>query len=276
MSNDNNAEFIFGAGASSVTGMTVTYTPGQMPVSVLPPNYSLYTPDLNQVERWLGRPIRKRGKFAFVTAESFARYLNEHKTEDTRVFADIDCCTASFKGVLNFHGKEPSFGDHECTLALSPTREWTDLLAHDQAEFTQVEFAAFLEERTTLFATPSGADLLELIQTLEAKADVRINQAVKLQSGAIKVRFDEDVTIRGGGTGQQAGEMELPSTLTLNVQPFEGAALMSVAARLRYKIGDRKIILFYKLINPHLIVRQVANDVVSTILAETGIEPFMV
>lgn len=276
MSNENNnSEFIYQAGMTAAEPVMITYTSNQFPCVVLPPNCNMHPVPLDHVERWLGRPVRKRGSFSFTTAESFARYINEHKTEDTRVFADINCDGANFKGVLNFHGKEPSFGDHYCMLTLSPTQEWTELVNNDGNEMSQTEFASFLEENAMLFATPSGADLLELIQTLEAKADVRINQAVKLQSGAIKVRYDEDVTLRGG-TGQQAGEMELPSMLNLNVVPFEGSALMSVTARLRYKVTERKIILFYKLVNPHLVVRQVANDVVNLILSKTGIEPFMV
>jgi len=276
MSNENNnSEFIYQAGMTAAEPVLITYTGTQFPYVALPPNHQLHSPELKRVEEWLGRPVRKRGSFSFTTADSFARYINEHKTEDTRVFADINCRDASFRAVLNFHGKEPSFGDHVAIFALSATKEWVELMDNNENEMSQTEFATFLEENAMLFATPSGADLLELIQTLEAKADVRINQAVKLQSGAIKVRYDEDVTLRGG-TGQQAGEMELPSALNLNVVPFEGASFMSVTARLRYKVTERKIILFYKLVNPHLVVRQVANDVVNLVLSKTGIEPFMV
>ena len=62
---------------------------------------------------------------------------------------------------------------------------------------SQVDFATYLEDNAALFTDPKGADMLELIRNLEGHANVSINQAVKLQTGAIKLTFTEEVELQG-------------------------------------------------------------------------------
>src|SRR5690606_11399767 len=84
--------------------------------------------------------------------------------------------------------------------------------------FSQTEFALFLEDNERVFQSPSGADLLELVTTLEGKNNVRFNTAVRLSNGKAKLDYEEDVELRGGvGTGQ----IEVPTELICKIIPFE-------------------------------------------------------
>lgn len=270
---EDNNKTILDAGAALAEFEKIVPNGLSVPVAVVPDGYEVKIPNMSQVEQWLMAPLRKKGTFAFADAESFIRYVNEHKNEDTRLFASIEDTGADFYGTLNFHGKEPSFNDHKCAMSLTPTREWKVWTGQNEKTMSQVEFATFLEDNADMFTTPSGASLLELVQTLEGKHNVAVNSAVKLQTGAIKFSYTEEVVLRGVSSNQ-AGDMEIPQILNVTITPFEGTAPYALKARLRYKIDNRKLTFWYKTIDAHLVVRAVCADLLQNIEKQTAIQPF--
>jgi uncharacterized protein YfdQ (DUF2303 family) len=243
------------------------------PIIVVPTGYKTEVPSVERVEAWLVNPLRKKGEFHLSELDSFIRYFNEHKTDDSRIFATITDTGAYFEGVLNFHGKQPAFGDHRCTLKLTPTHEWNVWLTNNKVKMTQADFAQFLEDNADMFTEPTGANLLEIVQTLEGKSHVNISQAVKLQNGQLKLTYTEDVELKGV-TSAQAGEMILPMILNVGIAPFQGVTRYAMKARLRYRIENRKITLWYEVIDAHLFVRDVCNGVLTAMEKQTGITPF--
>ena len=250
-------------------------TAGGAPLAIIPKDYKAEIIDLAKIEAYMPKPFRKKGTFAMGDTDSFVRYFNEHKAPASRIFADVDDSGGSFKGVLNFHDAEPAFGDHIVTFALEQTLEWKRWTAANKVRMSQVEFATFLEENSQLFADPKGADLLELIQTLEGKSNVSINQAIKLQNGQLKVQYVEEVELKGISS-TQAGTMVLPTILNVGIAPFHGTKPYAIKARLRYRIESRKITLWYETIDAHLIVREVCKQVVALIVEKTEVTPFAV
>lgn len=248
---------------------------GKAPVFVLPKEHRAEILDLGRIEPWLGRPTRKRGNFYFGTVESFVRYFNEHKDKNSRIFAVVCDSGAKFVGMLNFHGEEPSFNDHACHHVLQHTQEWRTWIDHNRQPMSQAEFASFLEENADLFVQPAGADLLELIQTLEAKQHVHYDSGMKLQNGTIRLRYSEEVELRGCPSGTQSGDMELPALVTASIVPFEGVSQYEVKARLKYKLDSRKVSFWYEAIAPHQIIREVVNNLLRQIEEDTGIKPFI-
>jgi uncharacterized protein YfdQ (DUF2303 family) len=245
------------------------------PVIVLPEGDTQIL-KLEDIEPWLERPKRKRGLFKFEDVDSFIRYFNEHKTEDSRIFATIRDNAVQFEGELDFHGDKPEFREHKCSVALSPTLEWKIWTDNNKKQMTQAQFAQFLEDNADLFSEPKGTDLLELVQTLEGKSHVNITQAVKLQNGAVKLNFTEDVELRGGATSEKPGDMVVPNKFKVSITPFVGVGYYSMEARLRYRIADRKISFWYETVAAHLVIRTIAGEVLSQIEAKTKVAPFKV
>lgn len=243
------------------------------PLVVIPAGHRAEILKLSEVEQWLHAPIRKKGAFAFGDLDSFIRYFNEQKNEDSRIFSNVTDTGASFEGIINFHGAEPDFNDHKCTHTLTPTLEWTVWRENNKAQKTQTAFATFLEEHEDMFVDPKGADLRELIQTLEGKSHVNIAQAVKLQTGAIKLTYNEDVELKGQ-IASQTGDILVPTMLKVSIAPFVGTARYEMEARLRYRIDNRKIVFWYETVAPHLVVRAIASDMLNVIKKQTGLEPF--
>jgi uncharacterized protein YfdQ (DUF2303 family) len=270
----DNLKIILDAGAATAGIHGIIPDGKTVPLSTVPEGYQLRIVPVEDCEQWLTKPLRKKGTFIFTDVDSFIRYFNEHKSPtESRIFAVIRDAQASFRGVLNFHGTEPSFNDHACVFALTPTLEWQTWMGHNAVHMTQCEFAAFLEVNADVFTDPTGADLLELVQNLEGKSHVNIAQAIRLKNGAVKISYNEDVVLKGQSLSQ-AGEMEVPSILKLSIAPFEGIAPYPMQARLRYRIAEQKITFWYETIGAHLVVRSIAADVLRTIAKLTGVEPF--
>ena len=246
------------------------------PAIVGPEGTQLTIPCFKEVEAWFDHPTRKRGTFSFADVDSFVRYFNEHKEPDSRIFAKIEDSGASFSATLDFHGEGPSFNQHVCATSLRSTHEFTVWCASNRKVMTQAQFAQFLEDNAEMFRDPAGADLLELIQTLEGKSNASISSAIKLQNRAIKFTYNEDVELKGGISGTQAGDMTLPGVITAAFSPFDGTGVYEFKARLRYKIAERKLSFWYEAINLHLVVRAIASDVLLLIEKQTGVQPFKV
>lgn len=192
------------------------------------------------------------------------------------ITASISDTTAGFRGVINCNTHNgPDWGDFTCGFCLQPTKEWQVWTGYNQKPMSQAEFALFLENNADMFKEPSGADLLELVQTLEGKSNATIKSAVRLPNGQLNVSISEEITLRGVTSNQDA-TMELPTILKVNLMPFHGTGIYDLVARLRYRVGDRKLTFWYETVNAHLVLRQVASDVLLQIEKATGIQPYKV
>ena len=210
------------------------------------------------------------------TPESFADYVNLFKIEDTMIFACVGNQGATITAVIDYHldAVTPRRCAHWCTCKLAPTVEWNRWMAANGVPKAQLDFAEFLEENQDLITSPPGAELLELVQTLEGKNHVRFNSAVRLPTGRISLAYEEDVELRGGVTPDK-GKVEMPPIITAGIAPFEGLDKYLVTARLRWRIADRKITFFLNTVNPHRIVRDAVNGVLAMVEEKTMIKPIL-
>ena len=274
MSAENNIQAAIDAGRMLNQVQNIPLAGAMVPVVIRPDGTVIYA-QLAELEKFLPAPLRKRGSWAFGTVESFIRYVNQHKESDAAIFATITETGARFTSTLNFHGKVPSWNDHVATHALTPTVEWQRWLGANGKRMTQAEFATFLEENSDLFITPSGADMLELVQSLEGHSNVAFNSGIKLQNGAIKLSYDEEVTLKGQ-VASVPGSLEVPKLLEAGIEPFNGTGKVKVAARLKYRIESRKVSLWFETIDAHKIVRDICDSIIAQITEKTGIQPFIV
>ncbi len=122
-----------------------------------------------------------------------------------------------------------------------------------------------------MFRSPSGADLREMVLNLEGHCNARYNSVVRLQNGAVKMNYEEDVELRGSH-GEATGALELPGEFLCGIAPFEYVGPYEVRARLRYKLSERRMSFWYETITPHLIVRDAAQTVLKNVEEATGIK----
>lgn len=227
------------------------------------------------VQQFLPHPRRIKINIQFSTVESFTRYINDFKNSETRIFARATGLTPPpyFVAIIDYHNAaSPQWCEHRATYAPQITEEWKRWMDMNKKTFTQSEFATFLEENEDLVVNPPGAALLELVQDLEAHAEIRCNQAVRLQNGTVRVAYDENVTIKGNET-TQAGNITFPSELLVALPLFDPELAYKVRCRLRYRISDRRLSFFFEAVDVHLIVRDAVKDIVAQISESTSIVP---
>jgi uncharacterized protein YfdQ (DUF2303 family) len=243
-------------------------------------------------------PSRIEQNVVLIDAGSFIEYVNRFKDADTLIFCEVnDASTpsqtglvanppsaASLTAVLDYHKvgiglNVPRYCVHTCTLQLRQTVEWQTWRSKNAVRFGQVEFATFLEDNQHLFnavrkedSTLKGAELLELVTTLHGKRDVKFDTSVRLQNGASKLTYVDDVDVRGTSA---AGSIELPSIINVGMSIFEGGQPYKVDARLKTRVEGRQIQLWYETIQMHKIVRDSIRDVVKLVAEKTSITPLL-
>lgn len=239
---------------------------GRFHVSVTPAGADLHVIDLETHREALReRPRRKTGQFVVNDAASFIKYLDRHGTADTEVWADSE--KMSVQAYLNGHGTEPGHHDHALTLVLRATPAWVAWRDSDRKMLSQVTFAEHVEDRLLDITEPSGATMLELAQTFQAKRQLAFESSKALSSGEVQFEYREQVDATAG----KAGRLQIPQSFTLGIAPFYGSPAYKVTARLRYRIDGGKLTLGYTLDRPEDVLEAAFGDVLSDI--DAGIDP---
>lgn len=238
-------------------------------------------------------PRRIKQSPNFIDAGSFVEYVNRFKTDDSLIFANVTETSATMTAVLDYHKPEnarPDYCQHRATFTTLPTPEWAAWLKANRQPMDQVTFATWLEDNLNLFVqpkdstgkpdktVPSGAELLELVQTLHGHQNARFNTQVRLQTGAYSVNYEEDVDVKGSVSG---GSIELPKLIMGGFAIFQGGDAFQIPARLKVRVTERKMMLHFETIGvPQLIRDNLIGDeehpgIVRKIATKTEIMPLL-
>lgn len=223
-------------------------------------------------------PARISRKVTLLEAGSFVEYVNRFKTDDTLIFATVSETGAKFMAMLDYHGAapalKPAYCAHVAEFEAIQTPEWKIWKSVDRTPLNQVAFATFLEDNAGLFVEPNGAELLELVRSLHGHKNARFNTSVRLNNGAYSVGYDEDIVVKSSNT-TTSGELELPPVIKAGMSVFQGADAYEIPARLKTRIEDRRLVLFYETIALHKIVRESILLLVKQIADGTDIIPLL-
>jgi uncharacterized protein YfdQ (DUF2303 family) len=228
------------------------------------------------IEPYLEAPRRVKANVVLATLESFIQYVLEFKKPWTKIFAVVKSSPPKFQAIIDYHDEEdnPGWCEHRAAYAPEFTSEWSRWMAANAKRMQQVEFATFLEENQDLIQAPPGAELLELVQNLEGKNDIRCTSAIKLTNGKVKMAYEEDVELKGT-VSTVAGEITFPNELMVAIAPFDGGAAYRIRCRLKYRIENRKITFWYECVDVHLIIKDAVKGITDTITEKLGITPLL-
>ena len=238
-------------------------------------------------------PVRIKEVVEILEAGSFVEYVNRFKNDDTLIFCDVQESGVTFEAVIDYHHapqyeKAEKAGDttisitpgpehcsHRVVFAAVETPDWKVWKAANRQQMTQLAFAEFLENNQQLFVTPKGADLLEIVRTLHGHTNARFNTLIRLDNGAHSVGYDEDVKIVGGGSNSKSGEIKLPPVIEAGFAIFQGVPAYKVKARLKARIEDRGLKLYFETIQLPNIIRESIMLLVEQVAKETKIVPLL-
>ncbi len=226
------------------------------PIIVLPPGWQV-----EDLSRFLEHPTRKKGTVTLQETRSFIDYVKRHKTSATAVY--IDRKIQKVTAVLDDHDPEGAVLGHSghrdflAVLPITTSRQWRAWMAHNGGEKDHGALAQFIEDRLDDFTDPPGAEMMELMLSLEAKTSVSFRSGVRLDTGAFSFAYDEEVH----GTAK-AGALEIPSQFIIAIPVLakeDPANLTKITVRLRYRLRD-KVLAFTLLVRNHEEILEQAID----------------
>lgn len=270
-------EFIMHDDKSEVASIIETATAAATPAAVtidghpvawqhvLPAGYETQVTDL---EPYAPNPRRVRGTVNPATADALIAYLTRFGDERTTIWVHptsgrieavlddhhprIQSTQQTDDAIIQTHVAEiAGHGDHRAVLELQHPPEWVEWLNHDGVSFDQTDFAEFIEANAKEIREPAAADVLELAQSFHAVSSATFRSAKRLKDGQTQFQYDESITATAG----QSGDMTVPNELKLAISPFVGEIPYEVTARFRYRVGNGKLSLSFKLDRPDEIVR---------------------
>ena len=122
----------------------------------------------------------------------------------------------------------------------------------------QIEFGLFLENNIHCIAAEgnavSGAELLAMVLAFEETRKSEFKSVQRLQDGTMAFAFADE---QSGG-----GKARLPEEITLGIQPFRNGDFYQIKARVRYRIKDGALTLWYELINPEKVIESAFNSTI--------------
>lgn len=197
--------------------------------------------ELRSLEDYLKAPARARANVKILDQASFVDYFNRFKIDGSAIFADRS--GFKFAAVIDYHVRDaPAFGSHRLVYECPRSKEWQTWVGCNDKPMSQADFALFIENNIVDIRSPPAAEMLEAARSLSTKRKVEFVSAVRLADGAQSFTYNETVE---GVTSK--GNLQIPETFTLGIPVFFGGQPYEVTARLRYRMPEGRLSLWYSL-----------------------------
>ena len=208
-------------------------------------------------------PARATGTATVNSIDSLVDLINRHKTDSTAIFGDPDWKKPTITAVIDYHRIDhtPDFLGHRIGYSFPLSDEWAAWMAINGKRMNQTEFAEFIEDHIAECASPTPAeiddykalfsttvawpnDLMQLSRGLQVMADIRVKNAVTLQTGEAQITFEEMHKDAAGGA------LVVPGIFILAIRPFFDGEIARIPVRLRYRLLDGKVNWIMQLFRP--------------------------
>jgi uncharacterized protein YfdQ (DUF2303 family) len=267
MINDNenvhNAAAILAAGTSLAGAQKSPLNDG-VPFVVVPEGY--------KVEHVFERdenPARAIGTVKMRDANSFVNYFNRQKRAESLIYASLD--PAKILGVIDDHRAYnteftnedgANWRAYRVEFAVPASREWKVWTGKDRKALNQLEFAELIEDNLPDIVTPDGSTMLSVALNFEASKEGNFVSAARLQDGSTNFVWKEDINATGN-------KIAMPSQITLEIPVFENGQPSPVEARIKYRVKDGNLTIWYELVRPHKVLEAAFRSIWSQIEEQT-------
>lgn len=199
-------------------------------------------------------PRRIKEAVKVTTARSFIKYVADFNTDYTAVFADLK--GEKFTAVMDYHDpvNGPAWCEHKVHYSCPTDSRWKTWLEQDGKAMSQTNFAIFIESNLIDIVSPSGAEMLTISKELQAKKKIDFKSGQDLSNGDVQFTYNEQTT-------GSAGQMEIPQEFKLGIPVYEGGAKYEVTARLRYRIQEGVLTMWYDLLRPERMAEDAFQEV---------------
>lgn len=239
-------------------------TDTSIPSVVIPSSFNVAS-----LEEFQLSPSRIRQNANLISPGSLIAYITRFRDERSVVFADKT--KTRIVAVLDFHKNAESahWGEHKAVYSCPFSDEWKAWSACDSNKMDQIQFAEFLENNINCVAPisdnysgPSGTELLEMVLAFQETRKVEFKSVTRLSDGTRQFTFNDDKT--GGGN------TKIPEKICLAISPFHNGTKYQIDVRIRYRLRDGELVLWYELIEPKKIIEDAFQEIVVDMEAQLG------
>lgn len=225
------------------------------PYVIVPNGY-----EVRDIENTLERPMRKRGTVVMNDATSFIDYFKTHNMA-SRIYGQVE--PPKFVAVLNDHRKdEPGWGDHRAEYNCPLSKEWKEWKGFAGKAQDQIAFSEFIETHTPDIHSgapeePSGAVMLEVATSFKAQKKVNFASGQRLDNGQVDFVFQEEIQ----GSAGAKGHIKVPERFYIAIPVFEGGSPYRIEAKLRYRLKDGSLSMWFDLVRDHKVLEAAFMDI---------------
>lgn len=232
------------------------FTPGDsdIPLLALPVGSKV-----ESLEQYLPIPSRVKRDFTAGSEESFIHYVDRWKGPHSAIFADGK--NRKVVAILDEHvdAGAPSWCSHKATYPCLFSRQWRAWAERDGKEANQGAFLEFVEDHLDDFKSPGPMEMLQII------AEFRV---VRRQSfGSSQVLSSGEVDFTYSNLNNTEESIKVPEIFEIGIPVFERGPRYKVKVRLRYRITEGKLSLWYQIIDPDRYIEDAFEQVCETIHA---------
>jgi uncharacterized protein YfdQ (DUF2303 family) len=216
-------------------------------------------------------PARAAGLVKLRDANSFVAYFNRQKRPESLIYASLD--PAKILGVIDDHRAfdAATVGEHDganwrgyrVEFAVPASREWKTWTGKDRQPMTQLELAELIEDNLPDIVTPDGSTMLSVALNFEASKEGNFVSATRLQDGSTNFVWKEDINATGN-------KIAMPSQITLSIPVFENGSPYSIDARIKYRVQNGTLKIWYELVRPHKVLEVAFRAIWSQIEEQTA------
>lgn len=239
-----------------------------LPCAVLPDGYVI-----RPLAEHLVEPIRVKQAVVLLTAADFVAYWVRFKDDTSVIFGDER--TATYGAIFDYHTAQgtPHWCTHTAKYACPKSKEWVTWSENSGKRMAQEAFALFIEDNYPDITFPSHAEMIQVSTSLQVKKDVSFASSTRLADGQVQLMYNEEIRGTAAVHGSQAGSLKVPDEFTISVPVFLGGAAVSLQARLRYRIVQGKLEMWYDLHRPHKALEAATAVVTQAIRVAIGADP---
>lgn len=257
----------------ALTGtLTALATAASQPEDVKGHHYIVTPPGYNHkditdlVEKAQLAPNRKHGNVKVKDVASLLAYCEDQaQTEAAYIYADPDA--RSITAVFNDQrATQPGWRDHRASFLAEYTSEFTNWMSKNKAQFSQTEFAEFIEDNLADITEPGAHVLLDVATTIQAKTDINFGSAKRLDNGQVQLQYTEAIDARAGANGA----LEIPREFALGLRIFKNGDGYKLRARLKYRLHAGTVKFWYELDRPERAVEDAFAGYVAQVREKSG------
>lgn len=224
------------------------------------------------IEKQRTTPSRRTGTVQLKDVGSLLMYCADMNGADVEravsfgyIYADPD--NRRITAVFNDHrGVTPGWRDHRAEFKAEFTAEFKKWMDNNAKQFTQSEFAEFIEDNMADITEPAATAMLEMATTIQAKTDINFSSAKRLQNGQVQLQYTEAIDARAGANGA----MEIPKEFALGLRIFKNGEGYKLKARLKYRLHGGTVKFWYELDRPERSIEDAFTGYVATLREKSG------